>query len=511
MCRHRGVVVRENCDPEKKMLLYRFEGNAPNVDYRVHSGSLNNGLKAVMERVFYVKEGDDFVEPPTPVPGATSRLRKFRTQLVKLNGTVQPQTYEQFSNNYSGRKRQLYESASATAETKPFHADEARLSSFIKTERFDYEEKPGAVPRLIQPRNPVYNARVGRFMKPFEHKLYDSIDKIFHQSGGQGSLLPFRTVMKGLNTRDVAAEIRAAWIVFKHPLAIFFDVSRFDQHVHKVMLAWEHGIYLNAVPEYFRAELDQLLKAQLTNKGFVRTPGGTIKYTRKGMRASGDMNTACGNVVIMCALMHAFMDGKCNYRFIDNGDDCVLIGEREEILAATEGIQAWFREMGFTLKIDGQTEIFERINFCQSRPVHTARGWNMVRSPLSLAKDLATTRDMSQPKLRAAWLSAVGSSGRALNDGVPISYAFYSQLPKVKVSAGLYEALPTTAGLFMLAKGMDDLGTPVTDDARISYYKAFGITPWEQEALEGDFSQLGNEITPHGLHNYAWPDDLKSR
>lgn len=66
-------------------------------------------------------------------------------------------------------------------------------------------------------------------------------------------------------------------------------------------LKWEHSIY-NAM---FRSdELAELLGWQLTNKGFARTTDGLIKYEVKGCRMSGDMNTALGNCMIMCALVY---------------------------------------------------------------------------------------------------------------------------------------------------------------------------------------------------------------
>jgi hypothetical protein len=510
-CTHEGVRIRENTEPPRPRVLYRFEGNTPNVDFRVHSNSLNNGMKAVMERVFYVKHEGLYIAPPAPIKEFRARLAAFRTAVCRDIGTIPPLTYQEFVGHYKGRRRLLYSAAADYASVHSFTTREAILSSFIKTERFDYGGKPDAVPRLIQPRGSRFNVRLGRYTRPIEHALYESIDRVFrNQTNRVAGTFAGRTVMKGLNATEVAKEIRFAWKQFRKPIAFFFDVSRFDQHVSVAALKYEHSVYENAVPRGELFELQQLLRAQLTNKGFVRctgddkNPGGTIRYVRKGMRASGDMNTASGNVLLMCALMHSFMQGKCRYRLIDNGDDCVLIGEQSKLPAAVVGIQAWFREMGFTLKIDGDTTVCERIRFCQTSPVKTAKGWVMVRAPETMAKDLATTRDMRRKVFRDAWLVAIGDCGRALSDGVPVTSAFYATLPQPKVKQRVFDSLPIDAGIFHLAKGMSDAATPISVKARLSYELAFGIRPWEQMALERSFTPLSTTTLVVPYYNLAY-------
>lgn len=481
---HPGVTIRANLVPRRVRWLYRFEGNAPNMDYRVHSNSLQNAMKAVMERVMYIKVDGELRPPPQPKrQDFNHRMRDFRTEVCRKVGKVPPMSYLAFVSKYVGRRRQLYTQAAVTAQSRHFTIKETLLSSFIKVERFDYNAKPDAVPRLIQPRKPVYNARVGRYLRPLEHALYRAIDQIFGPHVG-------RTVMKGLNASEVGAEIHRAWTSFRNPVAVMFDVSRFDQHVSKVALEWEHSIYLNAFSGVQREELAELLKAQLHNKGFVRAIGGTVAYGREGMRASGDMNTACGNVLIMCGLIHSFMRDKCRYRLIDNGDDCVLIGEVEELLPAVNGISDWFWEMGFTLKTEGIAYVMEKIRFCQTSPVRTFKGWVMVRPPETLAKDMATTRNMFNPTYREPWLTAIGDCGRALNDGVPVSSAFFRNVPKYAIRGRIWEVLPLDAGIFHLAKGMKDEQTHLTVESRLSYARAFGIAPWEQVLIEQSFNRF---------------------
>jgi len=65
---------------------------------------------------------------------------------------------------------------------------------------------------------------------------------------------------------------------------------------------------------------------------------------------------------------------------------------------------------------------------------------------------------------------------------MPIFSEFYACLRRGAGSAVDRDDTPT--GFSMLAKGMNMRGMPVTDEARVSFFKAFDITPDEQLAVE---------------------------
>ncbi len=66
----------------------------------------------------------------------------------------------------------------------------------------------------------------------------------------------------------------------------------------------------------------------------------------------------------MCLMLGSYLDTKyIKYRFANNGDDCVVIVEKED-LGKLGDLQIWFLQMGFTMKMEKPVEIFEKIEFC---------------------------------------------------------------------------------------------------------------------------------------------------
>lgn len=223
-------------------------------------------------------------------------------------------------------------------------------------------------------------------------------------------------------------------------MAIGLDASRFDQHVSVQALEWEHSVY----NRLFRSdELRDLLKWQLKNTGFARANDGMIKYTVEGGRMSGDMNTALGNCLIMCAMVWSYMQTKLgptgkpiHFEFIDNGDDVVLFLEKRD-LHRIEDLAEWFGEMGFEMKIEEPVYEIEEIEFCQMHPIEVEPGvYTMVRTyPNAIAKDCICMN----PQNFRQWLYAVGECGLAITSGVPVYEAFY-QAFKAKGKKGHAES-----------------------------------------------------------------------
>lgn len=92
--------------------------------------------------------------------------------------------------------------------------------------------------------------------------------------------------------------------------------------------------------------------------------GVVVKYSVQGTRASGDMNTSSGNCFTMVGMIHAYcVSHGLKYRLANNGDDCVLIIEKED-LPRTQNLVNWFAGMGFTMESEGSVSEFEHIKFC---------------------------------------------------------------------------------------------------------------------------------------------------
>lgn len=478
------ITVLSPCGVPKVRKVLRMVGANCGLALGVHNNTLVNALRAVRERVFAVERGGELVPPPRPVSGVfRSRLAGFRQALLERLGPCTPWSLDKFVGSYKGSKQLRYQRAVTSLSARRINRGDSFLQSFVKAEAVNFTAKPDPAPRIIQPRTPRYNALVGRFIRPLEHRVYHGIAKLF---GGP-------TVMKGYNAVSTASCLRDMWREFTQPVALSLDASRFDQHVSREALQWEHSVY-NRV--YNDPELASLLRWQLDNTGYVRTSDGArFRYQVSGCRMSGDMNTALGNCLIMCALVWTWA-ATCGVRvrLANNGDDCSVFMERRDLARFTRGMEAWFLEMGFTLTSDGVATVFERVDFCQTRPVFTGRGWVMCRNPrVGLCKDvLCKQPTMDRPVLGyRKWLYQVGQAGLAIADGVPVFSAAYSSFVRAGVPCAKAQGFgDMSSGFEHMARGLTYSGTPITAEARVSFWRAWGITPDQQEVLEQQYQGL---------------------
>jgi hypothetical protein len=392
--------------------------------------------------------------------------------------------YDKFVNAYSGRQYTIYEKAWRSLELNPIQDSDAQVRSFVKAEKIEVTEaKPSPAPRLIQPRQPRFHVELGRFLKPMEHRYYRVLDEI---CGG-------KTVMKGLNAIEQAEAIYSAWVSTPNAVWVGLDMSRFDQHVSLEALKWEHALYLCAALSVERPKLRKLLNKQLRNYGVIILKDGKIRYTTTGCRMSGDMNTALGNVLLMVAMLYIYMESKAvPYRIIDNGDDAGIIVSQEHLDHVMNGMSIWFTEMGFTAKIAEPVFDFCQIEFCKTKPVFARGRWIMTRlAPQSFSKDACTLLPLNNDKAVRNYYKSIGDCGLALGSGVPIFQSYYQCLLRAAGSAkgfGKHDFLQS--GLLHLARGIKSEVGEITTEARVTFSRAFGICPDEQEALEQYYDNL---------------------
>ena len=474
--------------------------------YLVHNSSLANLVRGVLTRVFFVKG------KPAPRPLDwiyNDRLGYFRAMLVRKFPSTTPIDRQQFVDYYRGRKRTIYQHAVDSLLSSSIKPSDATIKAFVKAEFINSDDKPDPDPRIISPRDPRYNVEVGRYLRPIEHRIYRGIDDIFGAP----------TVLKGYNAREIGSIISSHWNSLRNPVAIGLDASRFDQHVSVPALKWEHSVY-NRI--YNSSELRKLLKWQLRNnvKGYCRD--GSLKYSVDGCRMSGDMNTAMGNCLIMCALVHCYAKTRgVPILLTNNGDDCTVFLERCDEGKFKLGLSEWFLEMGFNMKIEASCYDIENIEFCQTHPVFVDGGYLMVRNfQKSISKDCLSLKDLSSAKILKSWITAVGEGGLSLTGGVPVFQEFYSTL--VKIGVGLPEVKGSrqnskrrhntpdmlTGGLSWLSKGMNRRYETISPRTRHSFYLAFGVTPDEQVELEGYYrSVIWNNAIVHldrSVHLPRW-------
>lgn len=436
----------------------------------MHADCLKNLARGIVERVFYVSNGGGLARPPQPKPDVFARLGGIRKRLFKVLRRTPIVAVDQYPQLYTGRKQQLYQRAADSLKVRELSQRDAIVSTFVKAEKVNFSSKGDPAPRVIQPRSPRYNLMVGRYLKLFEAELCHGFERV----------CGWPVVLKGRNADQVGQVLEDHWRSFDAPVAIGLDASRFDQHVSQDALKWEHSVY-NGV--FQSDELRRLLRWQLHNRGISRVEGYRVDYSVEGCRMSGDINTGMGNCLLMSSIVIAFCESVgIKFRLANNGDDCVLFVEQPD-LPKLGGIAGWFLDFGFTLTQEKPVYVLEQVEFCQAQPVRIGGSYRMVRNIRSApSKDCVSLLPWDNQSSFAAWAHAISSCGLSLTRGVPIWEAFYTHISTAGAQKEYAEQAVAESGMSYMSRGVRDC--VVDEEARYSFYLAFGIAPDVQRAIE---------------------------
>ena len=484
-----GLTVNRTKGIPKIRKTTRATGFMDNTHYGVHNNNITNLEKGVKERVFNVKTQQGFAPPLRPKPGVISRRLSHEKELLMRHlPDAAPVSGAEFVSMYKGRLRTRYAKALESLLKKPLCRRDAYVSAFGKCEKTNFTLKPDAPMRIVSPRNPRYNVELGRFIKQLEKTYCKAIEKMY------GDV----TVFKGMNANEAGEAMKNKWDLFKNPVAIGLDASRFDQHVSVDMLKWEHDILAHPFSGSAKKQLKKILKMQLKTKCFGRCMDGWLRYTMIGGRCSGDMNTGIGNCIIMSAMVHSYARSVgVKILLANNGDDCVVIMEKKDEERFSTNLSKWFEDMGFSMKIEKPVYVLEEIEFCQAHPVATPTGYRMVRTPsVALEKDAFAIQSFQSRSHYDKYWNVVGQGGLALCSGVPVMQDFYQYLRRGRENckSRMNNALCFETGMMMLARGMEVKVDKISDSTRYSFYLAFGITPDMQVAMEDVLSQHSHDF-----------------
>lgn len=424
-------------------------------------------------------------EVPRPTPAGMAALRQGMDLLIRhLPKTVQEPLGE-FALKYTGRKRATYLNALDHVLENGLDRKDARVKMFVKCEKMS-PAKRNPDPRAIQFRDPKYCVVLASYLKPIEEHLYRL--KIKHPL-----ISNTRLVGKGLNQVERAYLLKRKMEAFVQPVVVSIDASRFDQHVDVAQLREEHRVYTHCNPDPYFA---QLLSWQCINHCQSRIG---FRYVTRGKRMSGDMNTALGNCVIMIGMVLGFMipRGK-RFDLFDDGDDCLLIVESTDLPSLLHDLPASFLEYGHEMKIENIAYDLEAVNWCQSKPVRTKHGLKFVRDYTKvLSTCLVGTRWLNVPeRIRLSYLSGLAECELVLNCGVPILQEYALALRRNSrgaevrhdIASGEWHRYLRESRLYRKVEaGQMDL--EITDEARLSFSKAFGVPIDAQLDIERTLSQ----------------------
>jgi hypothetical protein len=420
--------------------------------------------------------------PMTNVPGLAYQIAR---ELGKsLQSKWSPITAEQVVESYHGALKKRYQDALDSLYLVWISRRDATLKSFVKRDKVSPTAFNVKAPRMINPRDPRYGVLLARFIKPFEKALFS---KRRHK-------LPL--FAKGLNARDRYKVIREIFDSIPGCYVSTIDCKAFDAHVTVDQLRLEHMVYTTGCNDDLLA---QLLGWQLKNK-LAGSFG--LSQVVNGVRMSGDMNTACGNCVIIYIIMESFIrhhNLRKHLRYFDDGDDCLLFTDRvgKRFLPA---LPKWFEQFGHQLVVETNSYDFEDIVFCQARPFNTSRimirDWRKV-----ISHSFVSNKHYHTPAIGVKVMKSVAVAELSLNPMVPIMSIWFDAWNRK------LEGIEVLGDEFLdesLKRRVSDgwrSGRYVAPDsqARFEFWMLYGIDPTEQQLIE---QKLINYVDEYPLQDY---------
>jgi hypothetical protein len=334
--------------------------------------------------------------------------------------------------------------------------------------------------REIQFRRPPATYELARGLRPLEHSLFARRDGVRVPSED-------RWFAKGMNSWQIAGNLRKKWDKFAHPVALLLDHSKFDAHLN-----WEMREEIEW--SYYRAclrspKMAYLLKQQGVN---YATASCGIKYKVRGTMMSGEYNTSLGDCIVNLACLLYWIHVVCGVEdaeMLVNGDDSVVILDRSRLHQVDV---SWFETFGMKTKCE-RADNFGSVDFCQCKPVEVRPNvWRMVREPARVISRCSYTDKCMVGRGKLKLLGAIAAGELACNEGVPILEAYAKMLER-SAQGELSEALRDE---HLARRGNETVlgSTGVHPVARVSFEESFGISPWEQREWERFFNEATLDV-----------------
>jgi hypothetical protein len=210
-----------------------------------------------------------------------------------------------------------------------------------------------------------------------------------------------------------------------------------------------------------------------------------------------------GNKLIVCGLMwEYFREIGLDASLANMGDDCVIFTEKSNLKILQDTLKKWWLKRGYNAITENPCYELEKVEFCQSNPVEVNGEWIMVRNPeKALAKDCITLSSSETPAQIASAYMAISTCGRIINSGVPISFALHSAIHRASkkytkdvVINDDFMFRQIEFGNFERMRGLTFKRRLISDETRLSYYRAFGIAPDTQILIEEYYNSLSLDL-----------------
>lgn len=226
------------------------------------------------------------------------------------------------------------------------------VQPFTKIEKMQLSKYKA--PRMIQGRHFSFNIAYGKYIKPLE-KMVSKYSKKSSKYFGKGDY----------DTQ--AAKILE--MASKYNYYTECDHTTFDAHVTVEHLKVTHQFYKQCYPTEYHHELTKLSKRTIRNTCISRTGD---RYTVKGTRMSGDVDTGFGNCLINYAIIKDILEKmKIKGEVIVNGDDSIIFTNTE--INQIE-FEQHCRKYNMETKCNKSETNIHKVEFCRTKLIFNAEG-----------------------------------------------------------------------------------------------------------------------------------------
>jgi hypothetical protein len=379
---------------------------------------------------------------------------------------------------YKGRWLRRYSKALSSLRDTPLRRKDFYISMFIKDDKEN--SAPEKAPRCIQYRQARGALCMGQFTHPLEEVLYETRDRFNTRVFG-----------KGINLHDLADDFLKKISFFASPCFVLLDASKFDSCVDAALLNVVIKFYKSLCKTRAdRRYVSYCFRHTLVNYGFTKHG---VRYKTWGTRMSGDMDTGMGNSLIMYTCLTEFMkvSGVSKYSMSVNGDDSVLIIEAKDLFKVKTNMPVW-KSFGFNMKFE-HTYDFNKMEYCQCRPVQTDYGWVMARNPDRILARFGFSNTKYGRKGVRDYLYTSGLGEFICSYGLPIAQQLGWSVYRNNLGGKLQTLSKYDWDWFNIQryKGREAIGN-ISQDTRASFEMAWGYTPDEQVRLERSFKSSFN-------------------
>lgn len=454
---------------------------------------------------------------PEPTNEGLAMMRAVMKDIATSLPDIIPWDIERVVSSYKGAKRAAAEKALQEYRASGLTEVHSWVSMFIKCEKIRFtDNKVNPDPRAIQHRSPVFALVLARFIKAIEEFLYSI-------RGTKRNGLPRSRIFgKGLNSKQRGELLADKLECFDKPAVLSVDVSRLDRSAGIKTIGLLHEAFNTMLPDQ---EFANLLKKTKVNKV---TTSRRLKYTIIGNIMSGDSHTSAqGNLYMSSATLAALRKLGVKHDILCDGDDCLIIIERVDVDRAMLELPGLYLSMGMVVEFEDKiAETMEEVRWCQSSPVLVDGRYRFIREPRKvLSGALVGPRwmQMHSEQSRRALANTIGLGEAILHRGIPVlqEYAMAiirnaatSRQIKLSHNDSLLYKVRHEIGKSTLGKIPTFTPLPVSDDTRLSFSLAFGISIDEQlsyeeyfRSWEFGFGSLQPQPEPVDVTNWEWVGD----